>query len=96
MIIEYELQGSKILHKGLFDTNGFWVRFEEEREIIQESSGKSTFGQVDGYKIYSHFSFTFEHTDKEIAKSVFNGLCLALSGADWESKEGIGFIKSID
>ena len=84
MLIEFELNGSKCLHKGIFDTNGFWVRFEPEMD------GE----HVDGYKLFSHFSFAFYHEESTIARDVFDGLCLALTGANWE-KEGIGFIREL-
>lgn len=88
MIIEYELQGSQLLHKGIFDTRGFWARFETEYcDITKEALS---------YKIYSHFSFTFEHKDKKIANQVFAGLCDAIS----EDREfilvGVGFISRLD
>ena len=86
MIIEFELKGSKILHKGVFDTTGFWVKFDYDYCDISRD--------VMTYKIYSHFSFTFEHDDETIAKSVFNGLCKALAGYDFVLNE-IGFIREV-
>jgi hypothetical protein len=88
MILEYELQGSQLLHKGLFDTNGFWVKFDTERCDLNE--------EVQSYKIYSHFSFTFEHKEEAVARDVFNGLCMALSGMDWRSVMGTGYIRKIN
>ena len=86
MIIEFELQGSQLLHKGVFDTNGFWAKFDTERCDIS--------GDIECYKIYSHFSFTFEHVDRSVAINVFNGLVGALSGVDFEYSN-IGFIRSV-
>ena len=90
MIIEFELKGSKMLHKGVFDTTGFWVKFDFDYEYDWCDISKD----VATYKIYSHFSFTFEHVDKEIAKSVFDGLCKALAGYDFVLNE-IGFIREV-
>lgn len=94
MLIEFDLQGSKTRHRGIFDTTGFWARFEEEvREGKVKEDG--TFEWiVEGYKIFSHFSFAFYHESEEIATAVYDGLILALSGADWEHPK-IGFISEI-
>ena len=95
MFIEFELQGSKCLHKGIFDTNGFWVKFEPEQELIECSNGLLIPDPViEGYKIFSHFSFAFYHKDERIAKEVFKGLVNALSGIDWQYPE-IGFIREV-
>ena len=86
MIIEFELQGSRCLHKGVFDTTGFWAKFEEESEIINQCK------DIEGYKIYSHFSFSFFHEDKEVVETVWEGLTRVLEfGNDWDHKD-IGFI----
>lgn len=86
MFIEFELKGTQLLHKGIFETTGFWVKFDAEIcDISKEPLS---------YKIYSHFSFTFEHKDLDIADKVFNGLALALSGKVWEDP-AVGFIKPI-
>ncbi len=89
MFIEFELQGSKCLHKGIFDTTGFWVKYEAETETDQR------FNSVpEGFKIFSHFSFAFFHTDEQIVKQVYGGLVAALCGLDWHV-EKIGFIRNI-
>lgn len=86
MFIEFELKGSQLLHKGIFETTGFWVKFDAERcDITKEALS---------YKIYSHFSFTFEHQDFDISRKVFNGLALALRGEMWEDT-AVGFIRPI-
>lgn len=86
MLIEFELQGSKLLHKGIFDTNGFWVKFDSDYCDISKV--------VVTYKIYSHFSFTFEHVEEHIAKEVYKGLCNALSGIDFQYPS-VGFIREV-
>lgn len=81
MIIEYELQGSTQLHKGVFDTTGFWARFEPE---YCDSELKSLDGSrpIEGYKILSYSGFAFYHADKEIVLRVWNELikCLRAPG----------------
>lgn len=84
MIIEFELVGSQMLHKGVFDATGFWAKFDVEQCDVTK--------EVLSYKIYSHFSFTFEHVDKSVALNVFDGLVGALSGVDFEYSN-IGFIR---
>lgn len=87
MLVEYELQGSTMLHKGLFDTTGFWAKFDADYcDITKEAQT---------YKIYSHFSFTFEHKDEALARHVFDGIISALVGNDWYCA-GIGFIRTIN
>ena len=92
MIIEFELQGSKCLHKGIFDTTGFWVRYEVEEDLMIINDINTHIS--DGYKIFSHFSFSFYHTDERIAKQVYGGLIAVLCGLDWHLEE-IGFIRKI-
>ena len=86
MIIEFELQGSQILHKGVFDSTGFWAKFDSDYCDITK--------EITTYKIYSHFSFSFEHTEERIAKHVFKGLCDALSGCDFVL-DSVGFIREV-
>ena len=86
MLIEYELQGSFGEHKGLFDTNGFWVRFEEDKEL--ES------GFIYGYKIYSHCSFSYFNKDKYKTQTVYRGLINTLAGVDFLHPD-LGYIKEI-
>lgn len=74
MIIEFELQGSQLLHKGLFDTTGFWAKFDVDKCDIT--------GESQSYKIYSHFSFSFEHVDRKTALEVYQALVNAISGID--------------
>lgn len=85
MFIEFELKGSKALHKGVFDTTGFWARFEPQQEEGFEP---------EGWKIYSHFSFSFYHEDFSKASMVYEALVNALNGFDWVTHE-IGFIREV-
>ena len=71
MIITFKLEGSQKLHSGTFDTTGFWVRFETEYCDITKEAVM--------YKLFSHFSFEFAHTDKDTVLKVFAGLNSVLS-----------------
>lgn len=95
MIIEFELQGSKCLHKGLFDTHGLWVKFEEEGEHVLDDSGAPVF-RIDGYKIYSHFSFAFYHNDKTVCDLVYSRLISVLRGASNVDIEGVGYFRKVN
>ena len=95
MIIEYDLEGSKMLHKGIFETTGFWVRFEEEGEHVLDSDGNPTW-RVDGYKIYGHSTFAFYHTDKEKAVEVYNRLLSVLRGASNVDIENVGYFRKLN
>ncbi len=99
MIIEFELQGSKCLHKGIFDTTGFWVKYEEEFETIpvfnKEDGTFISCKTITGYKIFSHFSFSFFHEEKITTQFVYCKLMQVLSGLDGGEIEGIGFIRRI-
>lgn len=86
MLLEFELQGTQLLHKGVFDTNGFWVKYGVDLDDVTL--------EVTSYKLWSYFSFTFECQEKSKADTVFNGLVSALSGIDFQYP-GIGFIKEI-
>jgi len=86
MLLEFELQGTQLLHKGVFDTNGFWVKYGVDLDDVTS--------EITNYKLWSYFSFTFESKDKGKADTVFKGLVSALSGIDW-IYPGIGFIKEI-
>jgi hypothetical protein len=87
MLIEFELQGSQLLHKGIFDTHGFWVKYGVDRDDVTQ--------EITTYKIWSHFSFTYETIDKTCADRVFKGLADALSGVDWKYPS-IGYMKVLD
>lgn len=84
MLIKYSLKGSKGDHIGVFDSTGFWARFEPEMDM----------DVVQGYKIYSHFSFAYYHEDKAIAMEVYEGLINTLTGDHFENPQ-IGFIEII-
>jgi|SRR6185503_17238310 len=108
MIVEFELQGSKILHKGVFDTQGFWVKYEEDAELvlIHDHSDLTipvgnrpileSVREVSGYKLYSHFSFSFYHTDKEIVDQVYSRLISILRGTNSVEIDGVGFIRKLN
>lgn len=98
MIIEFELQGSKCLHKGIFDTQGFWVKFEpdfEEKKGGWDEDGR-TVNLPNGYKIFSHFSFSFYHTDKEVCDLVYFRLISVLRGANSVDIEDVGFFRRLN
>lgn len=97
MIIEFDLQGSRCRHQGVFETTGFWARCEPEMESKSLSQGDNEINtpfEIAGYKIFSHFSFAFFHEEEWIAKSVFKGLCDALIGCDFVL-ESVGFIREV-
>jgi hypothetical protein len=96
MIIEFELQGSKMLHKGIFDTTGFWAKYEPEIENVVIKDDGSFEWEILGYKIYSHFSFTFYHADKEVVDLVYSKLISVLRGAMGADIEGIGYIRRLN
>lgn len=96
MIIEFELQGSKMLHKGIFETTGFWVKYEEEISEGNARHDSSIDWVVDGYKIFSHFSFSFYHTDKEIVDLVYSKLISVMRGAMSVDIDGIGYIRKLN
>lgn len=93
MIIEFQLQGSKMLHKGLFDTDGVWIKFEaqycDEYNIGNPNA-------IDGYKIYSNFSFAFYHTDKAICDLVYSKLVSVLRGSVAADIEDVGYIRKLN
>ncbi len=93
MIIEFELQGSNTLHKGLFDTHGLWIKYDiqyGEKHAIGEPEA------IEGYKLYSHFSFAFFHTDKEVCDLVYSRLISVLRGANNIDIEGVGYIRKVN
>jgi hypothetical protein len=95
MIIEFELQGSRTLHKGIFDTTGFWVKYEEEGEHVLNDVGEPVW-RIDGYKIFSHISFSFYHTDKSATDLVYGKLVSVLRGAMSADIEGFGYIRRLN
>lgn len=101
MIIEFELQGSKCLHKGAFDTTGFWVKYEPELDgdIVRNNKDQIFGAYVDkivGYKIFSHFSFAFYHEEKVLVDSVYTVLMGCLRGSPGKDIPGVGFIKKLN
>lgn len=95
MIIEFELQGSKMLHKGIFETTGLWVKYQEEGEFVIDDEGGATW-YCDGYKIFSQFSFEFYHCDKPAADIVYSKLVSVLRGAMSVDIEGFGYIRRLN
>ena len=95
MIIEFHLQGSKMLHKGLFDTLGFWVKYEIECDtsIVDKVTNKYP---IEGFKLYSHFSFAYFHTEKEIVDLVYARLLSVLRGATNVDIEGVGYFRRLN
>lgn len=92
MLIEFELQGSRCLHKGIFDTQGFWVKFEPEEEELPMTTNNFTAG----YKIYSHFSFAFFHEDKQVVDLVYARLISVLRGANSVDIENVGYFRKLN
>lgn len=92
MLIEFELQGSKCLHKGVFDTTGFWCKYEPEEEEIPMTTANFT----SGYKIYSHFSFAFFHEDAAVAYLVYSKLISVLRGSQGAEIDDIGYIRRLN
>jgi hypothetical protein len=93
MIIEFELLGSKTLHKGVFDSTGFWVKYEVDRD---ENLSDSESDYINGYKIFSHFSFAFYHTDQAIVDLVYSKLVSVLRGSMSADIEGVGYIRKLN
>ena len=87
MIIEFKLQGSKCLHRGIFDTHGFWVRFEPHGE-----EGLAP----EGWKLYSHCSFSFYHENADIVEEVYARLISVLRGANSVDIEGVGHFRKVN
>lgn len=98
MFIEFDLKGSKARHKGVFDTTGFWVRFEPDFSegwmVAHAEDPNNPVPDINGYKIFSHFSFAFYHENEDIALDVYVALVNCLAGHDWEDPE-IGFIREV-
>lgn len=92
MIIEFELQGSKCLHKGVFDTDGFWVRYEDNSENVQKYGEEAK----TGFTIYSHCSFAFYHEIKEIVDLVYARLISVLRGSASIDIDNIGYFRKLN
>jgi hypothetical protein len=90
MIIEFELLGSKELHKGIFDTHGFWVKHLPHGENLEAGS------IPEGWKLFSHISFCYYHEDKEKVDLVYNKLISVLRGANNVEIEGIGYFRKVN
>lgn len=88
MIIEYELQGSIMLHKGIFDTAGIWVKYEPV--------GEADLPEIEGWKIYSNFSFAFYHIDRVIVEDVYNVLIGCLRGSQGREINQVGYLRKLN
>ncbi len=92
MIIAYELKGSQQMHIGMFETTGFWLRYEEDRddtETIKESEDVI-------YKIYGAFNFAYETTEKLHADAVFKILKQAIqTGYEQPINCPVGYVQVI-
>lgn len=91
MIIEFELQGTKGVHKGIFDTTGFWIKYEED--ICSEIKGDEF---LYGYKLFSHFSFSFYHTEKKVVDDVYSVLIGCMRGNQGKDIPGVGYIRKLN
>lgn len=91
MIIEYELQGSKCLHKGIMDTTGFWLRYEHEEHMF---GAESQDAEIEGYKIYNN-SFSFYHENKTLVDLVYARLLSVLRGSHNVEIENIGYLRKV-
>lgn len=98
MIIEFELQGSKALHKGIFDTTGLWIKYEAcfEEGLHTEDGIGNPQPTPNGYKLYSHFSFAYYHTEKGIVDKVYERLISILRGSNNVEIENIGYIRKLN
>lgn len=92
MLVEFELQGSRCLHKGIFDTQGFWVKYETEEEELPMTTSNFTVG----YKLYSHFSFSFFHEDKKVVDLVYARLISVLRGSNNVEMDEIGYFRKLN
>lgn len=90
MIIEYELKGSITTHKGIFDTTGFWCTFEEDKEVLDALRFTHN-----GWKIYGFGSFSFFHTDYEVANEVYRVLADVMDSCPRLDIDGIGYIRRL-
>jgi len=86
MIIQFDLRGSVARHKGIFDTTGFWVKYGIDCDDVTK--------EVTAFKLWSHFSFTYESRDSDKTDAVLNALAGIIDGThwNWEDPE-IGFLK---
>lgn len=89
MIIEFELQGSTMLHKGIFETTGFWIKYEPHGETFENS-------EIEGWKLYSHISFCFYHKDRVVVDEVYNVLIGCLRGSQGRDIPNVGFIRKLN
>lgn len=90
MIIEYELKGSITTHKGIFDTTGFHVVMEEDREVIDANRFVHN-----GWKIYGMCMFSYFHEDFAVVNEVYRVLCDVIDGMLRLDIDGVGYIRRI-
>ena len=90
MIIEYELNGSKQVHRGMFETTGFWLRIENMADRPMPLDGV----KQEGYVLCNHGSFGFYHEHPGACETVLGALMLAMQdGENWEDPK-LGWIIS--
>lgn len=92
MLIQYDLQGTLLRHRGIFDTHGFYVKVEVEKP---ETKAKD---DLPIYKMYSHFGFTFETTDQKVFEKVYGELIKCLDAGfnlDKYNITDVGFFKKL-
>lgn len=90
MIIEYELKGSITTHKGIFDTEGFHVVMEDDKEVIDANRFVHN-----GWKIYGMCMFSFFHESHAIVLEVYNSLIDVLDGNICREIDDVGHIRRI-
>lgn len=90
MIIEYELKGSITTHRGVFDTTGFHVVMEEDKEAVNATTFVSN-----GWKIYGMCNFSYYHEDYDVVNEVYRVLCDVLDGVIRLDIRDIGYIRRI-
>jgi len=91
MIIEYELNGSKQVHRGMFETTGFWLRIENMADRPMPLDGV----KQEGFVLCNHGSFGFYHESEEAAESVLKAILGAIECANysWEHPD-LGWVRS--
>lgn len=91
MIIEYELNGSKQVHRGMFETTGFWLRIENMADRPMPLDGV----KQEGYVLCNHGSFGFFHDSKEAVDEVLRAILQAMvDGYQWHHAT-LGVIREI-
>lgn len=91
MIIEYELNGMTQVHRGMFETTGFWLRIENMAERPQALDGT----KQEGFLLCNHGAFGFLHERKEIVEEVMQAIMTVMfCGQRWFDAD-IGRIEKV-